>query len=49
MIYYEFPKSGRKRKGKMMNSIGLKQPKSAHTKVKAPPRAPAGLALHKGP
>jgi hypothetical protein len=24
IISYEFPKSGRKRKGKMMNSIGLK-------------------------
>jgi hypothetical protein len=40
MISYEFPKSGRKRKGEMMNSIGLKPVQvGPHTGESAPTRA----------
>jgi hypothetical protein len=46
MIYYEFPKSDRKRKRKMMNSDGLKL---AQVGPRTGESAPAVSGLHGGP
>jgi hypothetical protein len=48
-ISYKFPKSGRKRKGKMMNSDGLKPARVGPRPGETRSRAPAMLTLRKGP